>query len=290
MSSLSPATPLEIEGIAAVAGGRRRRLSPSLAIGGGIVLLVAIVAIFCPVLAPYNPDTMNIINQFAPPSAAHLLGTDNFGRDLLSRLMWGSRESLLVGFTAVFIAAGLGVPIGLVSGYFRGPIDTFFMRLADVFLAFPAILLAIAMVAILGPSEVNAMIAIGIVSWPAYARVVRATVLAVREELFVEAARAAGSPNARIITRHVLPNVLSPVLVMATLGIGTAIVAEASLSFLGLGAQPPTPSWGATLNSGLQYVGQDSGLSTYPGLCIFLTVLGFNLFGDGLRDLIDPTS
>jgi peptide/nickel transport system permease protein len=267
-----------------------RRLPASVWIGGGVVALVVLVAVLSPVIAPYNPDAMNILNAFAPPSPAHLLGTDNFGRDLLTRLMYGAQESLGVGVIAVAISLGIGLPLGLVSGYYRSWVDTVVMRLADVFLAFPAILLAIAMVAILGPSEVNAMVAIGLVSWPTYARVVRASVLALREEPFVEAARAAGSADGRILFRHVLPNVLSPVLVIATLGIGSAIVAEASLSFLGLGAQPPTPSWGATLFTGLEYIGQDPNLSTLPGLCIFITVLGFNLLGDGLRDLLDPSS
>jgi peptide/nickel transport system permease protein len=285
-------TEAPLAGAAALPAPARRRsrlrLSASVAVGGGLAALVVLVAVLAPVLAPDNPYTMNIINSFAPPSPAHLLGTDNFGRDLLSRLIYGSQESLLVGGVAVAISIAIGVPLGLVSGYYRTWVDTAVMRLADVFLAFPAILMAIALVAILGPSTVNAMIAIGLVSWPAYARVVRASVLAVREEPFVEAARAAGGTDGRILGRHVLPNVLSPVLVMATLGIGSAIVAEASLSFLGLGAQPPTPSWGATLFTGLQYIGQDANLSTFPGLCIFITVLGFNLLGDGLRDMLDP--
>lgn len=267
---------------------RRIRLGASVIVGGFLVLLVLAVALLAPVLAPHSPYQMNIINSFAPPSRAYPLGTDNFGRDLLSRLMYGAQESLLVGAVAVAISVAIGFPLGLVSGYYRTWLDTLIMRLADVFLAFPAILLAIALVAILGPSTVNAMIAIGLVSWPTYARVVRASVLALREEPFVEAARAAGSTDARILARHLLPNVLSPVLVIATLGIGSAIVAEASLSFLGLGAQPPTPSWGATLFTGLQYIGQDPNLSTLPGVCIFITVLGFNLLGDGLRDLFDP--
>lgn len=267
---------------------RRLHLTVSVVIGALFVALVVTAAVLAPLLAPHSPYQMNIVNSFAPPSREYPLGTDNFGRDLLSRLIYGARESLLVGAVAVAISVVIGFPLGLISGYYRTWVDTVIMRLADVFLAFPAILLAIALVAILGPSTVNAMIAIGLVSWPTYARVVRASVLAMREEPFVEAARAAGGSDVRILFRHLLPNVLSPVLVIATLGIGSAIVAEASLSFLGLGAQPPTPSWGATLFTGLQYIGQDPNLSTLPGLCIFITVLGFNLLGDGLRDILDP--
>lgn len=256
--------------------------------GAIIVSLVLLVAILAPLLAPYQPDARDFRSRFAPPSVQHLLGTDNFGRDTLSRIIFGSRVSVQVAVVAVGIALVIGVLLGAVAGFFGGVVDNLIMRLVDVFLAFPPILLALAMVAALGPSAASVTLALGLVYWTAYARVVRSSILALRGEEFVEASLALGASWTRTLFRHMLPNAVGPVIVVATVGMGGAITAEAALSFLGLGVQPPTPSWGSILNTGLQFIRQAPFLSTFPGLAIMLTVLGFNLLGDGLRDLLDP--
>jgi len=256
--------------------------------GAIIVSLVLLVAILAPLLAPYEPDARDFRSRFAPPSVQHLLGTDNFGRDTLSRIIFGSRVSVQVAVVAVGIALVIGVLLGAVAGFFGGAVDNLIMRLVDVFLAFPPILLALAMVAALGPSAASVTLALGLVYWTAYARVVRSSILALRGEEFVEASLALGASWTRTLFRHMLPNAVGPVIVVATVGMGGAITAEAALSFLGLGVQPPTPSWGSILNTGLQFIRQAPFLSTFPGLAIMLTVLGFNLLGDGLRDLLDP--
>jgi peptide/nickel transport system permease protein len=217
-----------------------------------------------------------------------VLGTDAVGRDVLARLIFGTRISLQVGVVAVGIAATLGTAVGLVAGYYGRWIDGLLMRAVDVFLAFPLIVLAIAIIAVLGPSLVNVMIALGLVAWTTYARVVRGQVLVLRELDFVQAARAMGTSDGRIIVRHILPNALAPVIVLSTLGMATAIIAEAALSFLGLGVQPPTPSWGTMLNEGRAFLRTAPHISTLPGLAIMITVLGFNFLGDGLRDALDP--
>lgn len=257
-------------------------------IGGTIVVLVILVALFAPLLAPYDPDARNIRLRFQPPSAEHLLGTDNFGRDILSRILYGARISLQVAVFAVGLAAVIGVTLGALAGYLGGAIDTVIMRTVDIFLAFPAILLALTLVAALGPSALSVTVALGLVYWTAYARVVRSSILAWKNEDFVEANRALGASWPRTLFHHVLPNAVGPIIVVASIGMGNAVTAEAALSFLGLGIPPPTPSWGSILNTGLQFLRQAPYLSTFPGVAIMITVLGFNLLGDGLRDVLDP--
>lgn len=257
-------------------------------LGAVLVALVLTVTFGAPWLAPQDPELMEMSIMLEPPSREHLLGTDNFGRDLWSRMAWGARNSLVTALMAVALSMVIGVSSGLISGYYGGALDILVMRLVDVFLSFPVILLAIALVAALGPSGRNVMIALGLVYWTQYARVVRSSVMAVKNEDYVQAAVAIGSGDVRILVRHVLPNVLAPVIVLATLGMGSAIVAESTLSFLGLGAQPPTPTWGWTMAFGLKFIRQAPHMSTYPGLAIMISVLGFNLLGDGLRDLLDP--
>ncbi len=265
---------------------RRHRVAMvGLAIIAGIILL----AIFAPLVSPADPLTIDYAHPAAPPGVGgHLLGTDAVGRDLVARLIYGTRISLQVGVVAVGIAASLGTTVGLVAGYRGGIVDNLLMRTVDVFLAFPVIVLAIAIIAVLGPDLVNVMIAIGLVAWTTYARVVRGQVLVLREQDFVQAARAAGMSDARIIVRHILPNAVAPIIVLATVGMATAIIAEAALSFLGLGVQPPTPSWGGMLNEGRGFLRVAPHISTFPGLAIMVTVLGFNFLGDGLRDALDP--
>jgi peptide/nickel transport system permease protein len=265
---------------------RRHRLAMvGLIIIGAIVLL----AIFAPLVSPADPLAIDYAHPAAPPgTGGHLLGTDAVGRDIVARLIYGTRVSLQVGIVAVGIAASLGTTVGLIAGYRGGLVDNALMRTVDVFLAFPVIVLAIAIIAVLGPDLVNVMIAIGLVAWTTYARVVRGQVLVLREQDFVQAARACGTSDARIIVRHILPNTLAPIIVLATVGMATAIIAEAALSFLGLGVQPPTPSWGGMLNEGRGFLRIAPHISTFPGLAIMVTVLGFNFLGDGLRDALDP--
>ncbi len=223
-----------------------------------------------------------------PPSAAYWFGTDEVGRDLLSRVIWGGRASLSAGVIAVSIAVGVGVPLGMVAGYLGGWVDAVIGRLTDAMLAVPFLILAIALAAFLGPSLGNAMIAIGVTATPIFVRLARGQVLAARAEDWVEAARAVGNPPVRILVRHIFPNILPPVMVQATLAVASAIIAEASLSFLGLGQQPPSPSWGSMLNTAQRFLTQAPWMAIFPGLAIFMTVLAFNLFGDGLRDALDP--
>ena len=257
-------------------------------LGSLVILVLCLLALLAPVIAPTDPYGMDMTVRLRPPSAAHVLGTDDFGRDLLSRLIWGARLSLAVGVSSVLLALLVGVGIGLVSGYAGGWADLVLMRLVDIFLAFPPILLALTFVAALGANERNVAIALGLTFWTTYARLVRASALALRDLEYVQSARVLGAGSLRILLRHVLPNLIGPVIVVATLGLGVAITSEAALSFLGLGAQPPTPSWGATLTFGLQYLRQAPWMATFPGLAIMLAVLGFNLLGDGLRDALDP--
>lgn len=257
-------------------------------LGLGFVILFIIIAIFAPWLAPQDPVETNWSAIRKSPSAAHWFGTDELGRDVLSRVMWGARASLLAGLVSVSISMALGVPIGLLAGYVGGWTDGIISRLTDSALALPFLILAIALAAFLGPSLMNAMIAIGVSATPIFIRLTRAQVLAVKVEDFVEAARAVGNPHWRIALRHVLPNVLPPLIVQSTLAIAAAIIAEASLSFLGLGQQPPAPSWGSMLNTAKNYVDNAPWMAIWPGLSIFLLVLSFNLLGDGLRDALDP--
>ena len=259
------------------------------AMAGMVVILVLVVAaIFAPLLAPYNPYTVTLESRLQVPGAAHLLGTDELGRDILSRLLYGARVSLWVGIVTVALAGLIGVAGGLVAGYLGGYWDAVIMRLVDVFLAFPVIVLAIAIVAVRGPGLTNVLIALALVYWTTYARVARSVVLILREEEYTWAARTLGASASRIMVRHLLPNAIAPLVVLASLGMGNAIVAEAALSFLGLGIQPPEASWGSMLNVGMGFLRDASFLSITPGLAIFVTVLGFNLLGDGLRDALDP--
>jgi peptide/nickel transport system permease protein len=259
-----------------------------------VVLVVVLAAVFAPLISPFDPLAQDIAQRLKAPGwqdaqgRTHPLGTDHLGRDILARIIYGSRIALLVGLAAVLISGVLGLGIGLVAGYFGGKVDDALMRLADVQLAFPFILLAIAVIGVLGPSLRNIIIVIGVSSWVVYARVVRGEVLSIRAREFVHAAVALGSRDGRIIVRHVLPNALTPWLVVATLDMARVIVIESALSFLGLGVQPPTPTWGGMLADGRVYLSTAWWLATFPGLAILVTVLGINLFGDGLRDTLDP--
>lgn len=259
-----------------------------------VVIIFVLLALGASYIAPNDPFIQNTDNKFLPPAwmeggmAQFVLGTDVLGRDLLSRLLYGARVSLVIGIISVAVGAGIGVPLGLVSGYAGGKVDAVLMRIVDFMLAFPSVLLAICIVAVLGPSLQNAMIAIGLVAIPSYARIVRGSVLAEREREYVQADVALGRSHAAILFRGILPNVLSPILVVVTLNFASAILEAAALSFIGLGAEPPTPEWGALLLEGKEYLYQAWWLIVFPGVCILFTVLGFNLFGDGLRDALDP--
>jgi peptide/nickel transport system permease protein len=256
----------------------------------GLVLsiLLVLAAILAPRIEPYRPDEIHPIDSLMAPSARYWLGTDDLGRDILSRIIFGARVSLMVGTIAIGIAAAAGVSLGLVAGFLGGRVDGLIMRVMDALLAFPAILLAIALMAVLGPSLENAMIAIGIISIPAFARITRANVLSLREQEFVEAARALGGGGLYLALVVILPNCLSPIIVQASLGVGNAILVEAALSFLGLGVQPPDPSWGSMLAFGRSLLGQAPWYATFSGLAIFVTVLALNFLGDGLREALDP--
>lgn len=256
----------------------------------GFILCCGVIlcAIFAPILAPYDPLKIDPIVILKPPSRAHLLGTDELGRDVLSRIIYGARVSILVSAVAVTIALVAGIIIGMISGYFGGKIESVAMRSMDAFAAFPAILLALAILSVLGPGIRNAMIAIGVVYIPAFSRIMRGSVLSVKQTEYVQAARAAGAGNVYIMRRAIFPNCVSPLIVHASLAFASAIIVEAGLSFLGLGTQPPTPSWGAMLNEGRQYTLQNVWYSMSAGAAIFLAVLGLNLLGDGLRDVLDP--
>lgn len=267
----------------------RRLLRDKLAIAGLVIMgLFLLTAIFAPLLAPYDPIVQSLVERRQPPSAEHWLGMDDLGRDILSRIIFGTRKSLQVGVLSVGLAIIVGALIGAVASYIGGWVDILVMRLMDIMLAFPALLLAIAIVTILGPGLMNMLYAIGIVSIPAYARIVRASVLSVKGQDYVLASEALGVRPMRILLRHIMPNCLTPLIVQGTLGIGTAILDAAGLSFLGLGAQPPTPEWGAMLGQGRYAVFTAPHIVLFPGIAIMLTVLGFNLLGDGLRDALDP--
>ena len=253
-----------------------------------IVLLFILAALCASWIAPFDPVATSWSAVRKAPTATHLLGTDELGRDVLSRVIWGARASLMAGLVSVCISMLLGVPIGLLAGYVGGWTDGVISRLTDAMLAVPFLILAIALAAFLGPSLTNAMVAIGVSATPIFIRLTRAQVLTVKVEDYVEAARAVGNPHWRIALRHVLPNVLPPLIVQATLAIAAAVIAEASLSFLGLGQQPPAPSWGSMLNTAKNYVDNAPWMAIWPGLSIFLLVLSFNLLGDGLRDALDP--
>jgi peptide/nickel transport system permease protein len=265
------------------------RTHPRVILAGSLVLLLFLVALLAPFISPHDPIAVNADNAYLPPlSPSHLLGTDELGRDLFSRVLWGARVSLPVAFVAVAVGLFAGGVIGLISGYFGGVFDLLLMRLIDALLAFPALILAIAIVAALGPDLRNAMIAIGIVAIPVYARLVRALVLQLKQMEFVAATRSLGATPIRIIVRHLIPNLLNPVIVQVSLSAGFAILAEATLSFLGLGAQVPTPDWGQMINTGATFLANDPWLAIVPGAAISVTVFSFNLLGDSLRDALDP--
>ena len=257
-------------------------------VGLAVVVFFIALAVIAPLLAPYDPIATDWRAVRKPPSALHLFGTDELGRDVLARVIWGARASLMAGLVSVSIALAVAVPLGLLSGYLGGVVDGLLMRIIDAMLAIPFLVLAIALAAFLGPSLTNAMIAIGVVQTPIFTRLTRGQALAVKHEDYIEAARAVGNPHRRILLRHILPNILAPILVQATLAIAAAIIAEASLSFLGLGQQPPAPSWGSMLNTASHFLSQAPWMAVWPGLAIFSLVLSFNLLGDGLRDALDP--
>lgn len=256
--------------------------------GFAIVLAMSILALFAPWLAPFDPAALNLDKILMPPSTEHLLGTDELGRDVLSRLLYGARVSLWVGFVAVGISTAIGIVLGLASGYFGGWTDELIMRGVDVMLCFPSFFLILAVIAFLEPSLTNIMVVIGLTSWMGVARLVRAETLSLRERDFIAASKLAGASSARLLFVHILPNALAPVLVSATLGVAGAILVESSLSFLGLGVQPPDASWGNMLMDGKNTLEIAPWLSLYPGLAILITVLGYNLLGESLRDMLDP--
>ncbi|MCF6172768.1 MAG: ABC transporter permease subunit [Campylobacteraceae bacterium] len=263
-------------------------------VGFIVVIILLLTAMFAPFVAPYKPDIQNLSDRLIPPMwdakgvMNHVLGTDDFGRDLFSRIIFGSRISLMVGAISVGVSLSFGLFMGIFAAYFGGKVDLFIMRIVDIMLSIPAILLAIVIVSILGPSLFSAMTAIGIVGIPTYARIVRASVLAEREKEYVIASRINGSSNLRLMFKVILPNCASPIIVQATMGFASAVLEAAGLSFLGLGAQPPTPEWGAMLSDSLQFITTAPWMIFYPGVAIFLTVLSFNLMGDGLMDVLDP--
>lgn len=256
--------------------------------GATLFGILVVVALLAPWLAPHDPIRMAPNDILLPPGGSYPLGTDQYGRDVLSRILLGAPISLTLGLISVGIAGMIGTCLGLTVGYWGGTTDSMVMRGIDIMMAFPGILLALAVVAVLGPGLYNVMIAVGLAGIPSYTRIVRGSVLSAKENLYVEAARALGAVDAAIMGRHVLPNVVAPIIVLATLGLGTAILSGAALSYLGLGAQPPTPEWGSMLSTGRDYLRGQWWISTFPGLAIMLTVMAVNLLGDGLRDALDP--
>ena len=262
--------------------------NPSALLGGTVIILMALMALLAPWLAPYDPIAISLPDRLAAPSAAHWFGTDEMGRDILSRIMYGARISLLIGLVVITIAGGLGTIIGSTAGYFGGKIDNVVMRVMDVILSFPSLVLAMALAAALGPSLRNAILAVAFVQIPKFARMARGEALAVREKLFIKAARVSGFRSPWIILHHVIPNCMGSLMVLATLTVGDTILVAASLSFIGLGAQPPTPEWGAMISTGRKFLLDQWWYATFPGIFIVITVIGFNILGDALRDVLDP--
>lgn len=285
--TLETAAPLAIESPSRRAW-RRLKQRKSALVALFVIIALILIALFAPLIAPYDPTKQSWSAVRKAPSLAHWFGTDEVGRDILSRIIYGTRASLSAGVISVGIAISIGVPLGLLAGYLGGKVDAVLGRITDAMLAVPFLILAIALAAFLGPSLGNAMIAIGVTATPLFIRLTRGQTLSVVKEDYVEAARAVGNPGWRIALRHILPNVMPALLVQATLTIATAIIAEASLSFLGLGQQPPAPSWGSMLNAAQRFLTNAPWMAVWPGLAIFVTVLSFNLFGDGLRDALDP--
>lgn len=267
---------------------------PSAMVGGILLVVILLTSLLFPLAFHIDPLDQDLLARFSPPvwqeggSWDHILGTDNLGRDILSRLLYGSRVSLLVGFSAVALAAFVGIVLGLVSGYYGGRLDSIIMRIADIFMAYPFMLLTISVIAVLGPSILNLIIVLGISDWVTYARTIRGSVLSIKAKEFVEASRAIGTPHVVIILRHVLPNVISPLIVLATLRVANIIIWESGLSYLGMGSPPPMPTWGRMLAEGRVYITDAWWLVTIPGLAIMVTILSINLLGDGLRDALDP--
>jgi peptide/nickel transport system permease protein len=267
--------------------------SPLSVIGAAIVLLFLLGAMIAPFVAPYPEDAVGRINlkqKLKPPNATHYLGTDEVGRDIYTRVLLGTRVSLQIGLIIVIVASGIGVPLGITAGYVGGWVNEVIMRLTDIFLSVPGIVLALAIVGALGPGITNSMIALSLVWWPGYVRLIQGKTLSLKEETFVKAARSLGMSTPRILFRHILPNCTSPLLVKMSMDMGMAILTAAGLGFIGVGAQPPTPEWGAMVSEGRKYLPIWWWYATFPGLAIFITVLGFNLLGDGLRDILDPQS
>lgn len=258
------------------------------AVAFGGVVLICVLAATAPIIAPYDPLAQDYEAMLNAPSWEHPFGTDRVGRDILTRVLYGTQVSVMVGIVAVGISIAIGVPLGLLSGFAGGAVDNVIMRLMDALLAFPRLILALAIVAVLSPGALNVMIAVGIGSMPVYARLMRSQALAIREHQYIEAAHSLGIPNGRIMYRHILPNAISPIIVQATLGLGYAVLAEAGLSFLGVGVQPPTATWGSILNQGAPLLEQAWWVAFFPGVAIFLFVLCLNLAGDALRDILDP--
>lgn len=266
---------------------RFRRNKPAI-LGGIIILLMIVVSLLAPLLAPYDPTAQDLFHQIQGPTRAHLLGTDDLGRDVLSRIIYGDRIAVAASIIPVVLALVIGVPLGLVTGYFRGLVEDFIMRIVDAMQAFPFLVLALALASVLGPGFLNAMIAVGVGFIPAFVRIVRGQVLSVAEHDYILSARAVGTSDIRILRRHILPNSIGPLLVQTSVAMAGAILAEAGLSFLGFGVQPPTASWGQMLSVAQTYILFKPGLAFAPGAAIFLAVLGFNLLGDGIRDGLDP--
>lgn len=264
------------------------RRQPLIVVGFVLLLIFVLAAMFAPQLSPTDPLKGQVINSLKPPSLAHVFGTDKLGREIVSRLLYGARISLFVGFSVVIGAGLIGSLLGLLAGYLGGWIDEILMRVTDIFFAFPSLILAMAIAGALGPSLQNALIAITAVTWPIYARLIRGQVLALKEREFIIAAHTVGVPAWRILLRHILPNTLAPLLVQASFDLGSAILSVAGLSFIGFGAQPPTPEWGVMISEGRNYMATQWWLATFPALAILMVVTGFNLLGDGLRDLLDP--
>lgn len=267
---------------------RQFRKNKMAILGLVVVGIILLTAIFAPYIAPYPAEQQDLLNRFQTPSAAHLFGTDNFGRDVFSNVVYGSRISLAIGGIATLISVIFGIILGSIAGYYGGVIDNIIMRIIDIFLAIPSLVLAIAISAALGTGIFNLILAVSISGIANYARIVRGSVISVKEREFVEAAKVSGTKNWKIILKHILPNCTGPIIVQATLGVGTAILSSASLSFIGLGVQPPTPEWGAMLSSGRPYIRDYPHMTFFPGLAIALTIFCLNLFGDGLRDAFDP--
>ncbi len=257
-------------------------------VGIGIILALVLIAVLCPIISPHNPNTVNMTNMLAGPCKAHLFGTDELGRDVLSRVLHGTRVSLVSASVVIAFCFPFGTILGTVAGYFGGGVDEIIMRITDVFLAVPSLILALAISAALGPSLQNALLALTLVWWPWYTRITRSVVLQVKEFDYVQVARTMGLSDFAILIKHVLPNSLGPAMVNASLDLGFVILSTASLSFIGLGAQPPQAEWGAMLSTAREYLREAWWTATFPGLAIFITVLGFNLLGDGLRDILDP--